>query len=60
VSDNSFSNTEIANMMYDLIDKYPYLEKCVRDIRVANIIDINSLNYIFDYDGTPGKFADYD
>lgn len=47
-------------MMYDLIDKYPYLEKCVRDIRVANIIDINSLNYIFDYDGTPGKFADYD
>lgn len=44
-------------MILELIDKYPYLEKSVRDIQVANIMDINSLNYFFDYDGTPGKYV---
>jgi hypothetical protein len=33
--------------------------KCIRDIRTADIIEVNSINHYFDYDGTPGKFADY-
>lgn len=60
ISRESFSNTEVTDLIFELKDMYPYLEKCIRDIRVANIVDINSLSYIFDYDGTPGKYVDYE
>lgn len=57
ISDKAISNSEMFDIIIELKEKYPYIEKCVRDIRVANIIDVNSLNYFFDYDGTPGKYA---
>ena len=57
IGNKSISNTEIFNMMKRMKRKYPYIEKCFRDIRVADITDINSLNSYFDYDGTPGKYV---
>lgn len=57
ISNRNISNTEIFDMLAEMKERYPYIDKCFRDIRVADITDINSLNCYFDYDGTPGKYA---
>jgi virulence-associated protein VapD len=59
ISDSALSNFEIFMLSQKLVQQYPYLTKCIRDIRTADIIEVNSINHYFDYDGTPGKFADY-
>ena len=68
---NGFEHIEGSGYMsnysldyYDVIDiidrmkiEFPYIEKCVRDIRVTEITKQHSLNHMLDYDGTPGKYA---
>ena len=51
-------NTRVSYIVIDLIEKKPGLEKCIRDMRVADITDENSLNYLFQYDGTIGRYPD--
>lgn len=36
--------------------KYPYLEKCIKEIHQADISNVHSLNQYFSYDGTPGQY----
>lgn len=57
ISIEKLSNSEIFFLTQKLLKEYPYLAKCVRDIRIADIIEVNSINHYFDYDGTAGKFA---
>lgn len=54
------SKVKVSQLMRDLLRKYPYLTKCIRDTRETTVIDGRSLNAMLDYDGTPGKFAQYD
>lgn len=56
-SKNEVSDMQVAQIINDLIEKYPYLTKCVRDIRQANVVNEQSLNIHFDYDGTCGEYA---
>lgn len=42
-----------------LIEEMPYLTKCIRDITQTRIGDDVSLNDLFEYDGTPGKYINY-
>jgi len=55
---DSISLLKISIILEELIEKNEYIEKCIRDIRVASIVDDKSLNGVFDYDGTPGKYKD--
>lgn len=60
VSNELLSNMDVFVLTDKLLEQYPYLLKCIRDIRVADVGDINSLNHLFEYDGTPGKYAAYE
>ena len=59
VSQNELSVVEVLNLLYDLRERIPYIEKCIRDIRQADVSREHSLNDFFDYDGTPGIYQDY-
>ncbi|MCM1084459.1 MAG: hypothetical protein NC393_12915 [Clostridium sp.] len=52
------SNISVIVLMSELIQNKPGIEKCIRDIRVTDISKINDLNYLFEYDGTTGLYAD--
>jgi virulence-associated protein VapD len=58
MSNQSMSNLEVLNLLADLKEQYPYIIKCVREMHQANISDIHSLSAEFEYDGTPGEFAE--
>lgn len=51
------SKIEVVNVISELLDDYPYLSKCVRDIRQTSVFSERSLNALFKYDGTPGEFV---
>lgn len=53
---NAKSNIDINNVMVELKRLHPSLNKCVRDIRQTDISNRHSLNDMFDYDGTCGKY----
>lgn len=55
-SKDSLTNYDIAKTIMALKKKYPYLDKCIRDIRQADISEVHTLNHLFSYDGTPGKY----
>lgn len=57
MSKNPMTNLELSNILKYLKVQYPYLEKCVREIHQADISNVHSLSHIFEYDGTPGKYA---
>lgn len=57
-SDTPLENTKVAFTIRNMVSHCPGLEKCIRDIRLADITDENSLNYLFQYDGTTGKYPD--
>jgi len=60
-SDTSIEFLDVVSILYDMLEKYPFMEKCVRDMSVTEITEESSVNYLFDYDGTPGKYAqDFD
>lgn len=52
------SNTSVIILIAELIQNKPGIEKCIRDIRMTDISKINDLNYLFEYDGTPGTYID--
>lgn len=57
---NKMSNTKVLRLIADLQDKHEYLKKSVKDIHQTDIGESHSLNNHFEYDGTPGKFAQKD
>lgn len=57
ISNDVLSNSEIFLLSQKLLRQYPYLSKCIRDIRTADILEVNFINHYFDYDGTPGKYV---
>ena len=57
MSKKPMSNTEIGNFIDDLKDKFPYLNKCVREIHQSDISNTHSLNHFFEYDGTAGEYS---
>lgn len=60
ISEKPMSVTKVHTVIDDMLNKYPLLSKCVRDITHADIGDRYSLNHRFDYDGTAGKFKRFD
>ncbi|MBQ9199431.1 MAG: hypothetical protein IJ141_04565 [Lachnospiraceae bacterium] len=56
-SNDSKEFIDVVSMLYDMLDKYPFMEKCVRDMSVTEITEESSVNFLFDYDGTPGQYA---
>lgn len=57
ISSGELSNSEVFLLTQKMLNKYPYLTKCIRDIRTADILEVNSINHYFQYDGTAGRFA---
>jgi len=57
MSKNIMSSIQVTQIIIGLIEEYPYLSKCIRDIRQTNVVDEQSLNDLFDYDGTVGRFG---
>lgn len=57
MSNNGMSNMVLSNIIDDLVAKYPYLTKCVKKMHQTDVCNIHSLESHFEYDGTPGKFA---
>lgn len=55
-SEESKTNLQISLTIKELIKKNPSLKKCMRDIRQTDISNKHSLNNMFDYDGTCGKY----
>ena len=60
MSTESLSTTKVAHMLDRLLEKYPYITKCVREMHQADISDVHSLSAQFEYDGTPGKYVQKD
>lgn len=56
-SDNPMRDLDVTYIIKELLSKYEYMGKCVRDIRKTDIVREHSLNYLFSYDGTPGKYV---
>ena len=56
VSRQPMSNSNVAYMIEIIKEKYPYLDKCVREIHQADVSKVHSLNQYFSYDGTPGQY----
>ena len=59
ISNTELSDSQVFRIIHNLKKEYPYLTKCVRDMSIANIVSLNSLNKEFDYEGTPGAYKDY-
>ena len=57
VSKMPMSNIKTAHLVNDLKNKYPYLNKCIREMHQSDISNVHSLSHCFEYDGTTGKFA---
>ena len=49
---------EVEYILALIVEQYPSIEKCIRDIRVTEIGETHELNRLLDYDGTPGKYKD--
>lgn len=52
----SMTPAEVQLIVEDMYENYPYMKKCIRDMVYQNVGPKNSLNFMGDYDGTPGKF----
>ena len=57
MSQKPLSNTKVLYLIDRLKKQYPYLTKCIRNMHQADISKTHSLEHYFEYDGTPGKFA---
>lgn len=55
-SKERISTTRVMYLVDMLVSTYPYLEKCIRDINVTEILEISNLNHLLSYDGTPGRY----
>ena len=59
MSKDKMDNMDVSNLINDLIEQYPYLNKCVKKMHQADISNIHSLEGYFEYDGSPGIYKDY-
>lgn len=59
ISTFEISDYKLYKILDELKKKYPYITKCIKDMRVADVISLNSLDNLFEYDGTPGIYKDY-
>lgn len=57
MSSKPLSTTKIAHLINGLKKQYPYIEKCIRSMHQSDISKVHSLDYLFEYDGTAGKYA---
>jgi virulence-associated protein VapD len=58
ISRKPLNYTDVSYLLYRLLEQYPYITKCIRDICQTDVPErIYSMNWQFDYDGTPGRFA---
>ncbi|WP_052212515.1 hypothetical protein [Anaerovibrio lipolyticus] len=56
---NPITRIKTNGIIKNLIKEMPYITKCIRDITQTRIGDDVSINYLFEYDGTPGKYINY-
>lgn len=47
------SYAKVVTELVRILDKYPYLKSCIRDIKVSNISKQYDLNYLLNNDGIP-------
>ncbi len=59
ISNNKMTDIDLLYIIKDLKTLYPHLDKSIRDIRVGSFLELNSLNFLFSYDGTAGKYKRY-
>lgn len=57
MSNKPLTNPDVSYLLDDLLENYPYLTKCIRDMHQSDISNIHSLENHFEYDGTPGEYA---
>lgn len=57
MSKDPVSTVKVISTIQELKRQYPYLDKCVKEMHLTNISKVHSLDKYFDYDGTPGKYA---
>lgn len=50
-------NADVSFLIDALKGQYPYIEKCIKGMHQADILNVHSLEHHFEYDGTPGKYA---
>lgn len=50
-----YTDVQVIGILDSMIKKYPYISKCVRDIRQADISRVHTLNHLFDYEGSSQK-----
>lgn len=55
-SNEQISTTRVMYLVDMLVSAYPYLEKCIRNINVTEILEVSDLNHLLSYDGTPGRY----
>lgn len=56
MSKHPMGNGDILYLIDEMKEKYPYFEKCIKEIHQADISNVHSLNQYFSYDGTPGQY----
>ncbi len=56
MSNRPVDNGDVTYLIQDMKKQYPYLDKCVKEMHQTDISKIHSLNYYFEYDGTPGRY----
>lgn len=59
ISNAEISDSKVFRILRNLKKEYPYLTKCVKDMRIADITSFNSLAKEFTYDGSPGIYKNY-
>ncbi len=57
-STNAVTDFYVMGLVSIFIYNNPGVEKCIRDLRLTDVIKQNSLNHLCNYDGTTGKYPD--
>ncbi len=54
------SDLQLAQILIKLVEKYPFLDRCVKEIHSANVSDRHSWSDHFHYDGTLDGYKSID
>lgn len=57
MSDKPMSTLVVTLKINGLLQKHPYISKCVRDMTQTNVTSVSDLSALFQHDGTPGQYA---
>lgn len=52
ISKSSLSQTETIRVFQSLLKQYPFLKKCIRDIKMSSVVNDTDLNNLCNYDKT--------